>query len=381
VSAGYSTTYVGPVFDYLAARYPAVTVKYQDWTNGSENYNEAVVKQTGTGSKTLTVYNCAVASKDAFYQLAPNFDKMIAAVQPDLIFFSHGHNHGGEGTSSEAWRNNLVIAVQSILRACPFAEIVLIAQNPRTDAAKTVQAERQFTTEAVAQMGGFGFVNVHRAFLDADPTVESLLADKVHPNTAGYTVQADAIIKQLSLNGGLADRQRSTLEDTVSVNGFANGDFSSFASPPTLTSWNANNTTLSKDETNFESPNGYSVKMVSATAATAYMSQKLEGAALRRFKGNWVTMLVRERIPVGQAARCGGLTLTETGGSHAGTTGSGSLSTSGQGDWRWQMVSRRIASDATSVTCLIVLAESALSQECSVDRAILVPGIWPRDIR
>jgi len=381
-SAGYSTTWVGKVIDGLAARYPAYTVKYQDWTNGNTDYNAASTKQTGTGAKTLTVYNCAVASQNAFYQLAPYFDAMIAAKQPDLLFLSHGHNHGNAGTLPEFWRNNLIIATQSILRACPMTEIVLIAQNPRTDTAATVQAQRQHVTEQVAHMSGFGFVNVHRAFLDVDPTAASLLNDPIHPNTAGYTVQANEILRLLSLTGPLGSEQRSTLDLTTNVNALTNGDYASFAVPPTLTGWSATNATLSKDTTNYESPNGYSVKMVSNTAASAYKIQTLSGDAIKRLRGGWITFLARVFIPVGQAARCGGLLMSEAGGSNPGSTSTGSLSpASGQGDWRWQLLSRRIAKDATSINFLVVLAESAITQECSVDRSIVVPGLWPRDIR
>jgi lysophospholipase L1-like esterase len=380
-SAGYSSTWVGAVVDGLAARFPAYTVKYRDWTDGNTDYNAASTKQTGSGSKTLTVYNCAVAGKDAFYQMAPNFEAMIASKQPDLIVFSHGHNHGGAGTLPAFWRQGLVISTQSILKACPTSEVVLFAQNPRTDAAATVQAERQHITEQVAHTMGAGFLNVHRLFLDTDPAASSLLADTVHPNSTGYALISAEVLRRMTTAAGLPSQQRPTLTELVSVNGLTNGDFSSFAVPPTLTGWNVTNTTLSKDETNFESPNGYAVKMVSASAATAFMSQKLEGNALKRFKGNWVTLLVRVRVPSGQAARCGGISLVETGGSHAGTDSTGALSTNGQGDWRWQMVSRRLATDCTSITVQIVLAESAVSQECSVDRAILIPGVWPRDIR
>lgn len=381
-SDGYSTTWVGAVVDTLAARFPAYTVKYANWTNGNSDYNATSTKQTGTGSKTLTVYNCAVASQTAYYQMAPYFDVMIANKQPDLILFSHGHNHGGAGTSQQFWRNILVNAVQTILRACPMSETVLIAQNPRTDASATVQAERQHVTQQVARDAGLGFVNVHRAFLDVDPAASSLLADGVHPNTAGYALQAATLLRQMKLATAAPPRQLSTLDLLTPVNGLANGDFSAFAVPPTLTNWNVSNTTLSKDTTNYESPNGYSVKMVSATAATAYMSQNVTGDAFKRFKGKWITLAVRVRVPSGQAARCGGLSLIEQGGSHAGTETTGALSpVNGQGDWRWAMVSRRMAADATNVVVQIVLAESAVSQECSVDRAIIVPGIWPRDIR
>jgi lysophospholipase L1-like esterase len=386
-SASYSS-WVGRVLEGIAVRYPTYTVKYRDWTDGNSDYNAASTKQTGTGSKTLTVYNCAVGSKNAHYHMGQYFEAQIASKQPDLLFFAHGHNHGGSTATAEPyWRDGLTVTTQTILRACPLSEIVLIATNPRVDVNKGVQAERQFTTEQIAQLCGFGFVNIHRAFLTADPNVTSLLADEIHPNATGYALWGSEILRLMSPDGGLRTQERSTLEVPV-TNVMPNGDFSSFASPPTLTNWTAVNATLSKDTTNYESSNGYSVKMIVATPGSiSYMSANLNGNAHRRLQGQWVTMLARTRVPSGAEYTAGRLSISEQNGSHAGSSTSDQLADGegkliGTNGFRDFMATRRIATDCTSTNFSVVCSNpGTASQEISVDWVSLTPGIWPRAVR
>jgi lysophospholipase L1-like esterase len=381
--AGYAT-WVGKVLDALASRYPAYTVKYRDWTDGESEYNSASTKQTGSGSKTLTLYNASVASTNAHYHMAPYFEAMVASRQPDLIFFNHGHNHGA--TLEPFWWDGLTVTTETITRACPASEVVVIAQNPRTDANKEVQAKRQFVTEQVAQMRGFGFANIHRVFLNADLSASSLLnEDGIHPNSTGHTLWATEIFRLLSLEGRPATQPPSSFLLPVVANGFANGDFSSFASPPTLPSWTATNATLEKDTTNFESANGYAVKMKTTTPGSASrIQQGLSGNALRRFNGEWATMTARVRIPSGSTGIPGRVSIVENNGSHAGTSSSDSLTKSGVGlgtnGFRWTKTSRRIAADCTSLTCTIACEESPAG-EVTIDRVSLVPGALPKDTR
>jgi lysophospholipase L1-like esterase len=385
-SATYAT-WVGKVVAGLAARFPAYTVNYRDWTDGNTDYNAASEKQKGAGSHTLTVYNSAVSGVNASYQLAPNFEAMIASKQPDLIFVSHGHNHGGNAVTAEPFfRDALTIATESILRACPLSEVVVFAQNPRTDVNAENHARRQFVAEQVAHERGFGFINMHRLFLDVDPAVSSLLADTIHPNATGYTLMANAVLAQMNLLGRINSQQPSSfLASATSY--LTNGDFASFASPPTLTGWTATNTTLSKDATNFEGPNGYSVRMVTVSSASAsQMLQTVAGNSLRPIRGGWATFLARVRIPVGQTGYPGRVNIVENNGSHIGTTSSEQINRAGgegngQGDWRWTMCSRRIAADCTNISCIITTETNGFSGDVSVDRAILVRGVLPRDIR
>jgi hypothetical protein len=166
----------------------------------------------------------------------------------------------------------------------------------------------------------------------------------------------------------------------------ANGDFASFAAPPTLTSWAAVNALLAKDATNYESPNGYAVRMTTVDITKAsHMAQTIAADATKRFRGQWATLLARVRVPVGQTGYPGKVNLTENTGSHTGTTQSDNLTDGssvgfGQGGFRWTMCSRRIAADCTNISC-VVTCENVGAGDVTVDRAILIPGLWPRDIR
>jgi len=379
-------TWVGKVLEGLAARFPAITFKYRAWDTEKEVYGEALEKQKGTGTKTCTFYNASVASTPLAYHTSRLLDAMVASKQPDLIFLSHGHNQGGAGAPAEPyWRDSLSVGAAAITRACPMSELVLIAQNPRVDANKEVHATRQFVTEAVAQLRGYGFVNVHRLFLDADPAVKSLLSDEIHPNAAGHTLWANEILRLLNLEGRIASQQRSSLL-TPALNYLFNGDFASFA-VPALANWTLGNVTLSKDVVNYESPNGYSVKMVTtAPGASSFINQTHNGQNLRRMLGEWITFVGKIWVPIGQNQLAGQLRIIEAGGSHAGTSNAfhsqdESGKAFGTGGWRYSMVSRRIGTESTGVTFQVLLNEAVGSAECSVDRLVVAPGIWPKDIR
>jgi lysophospholipase L1-like esterase len=384
-SATYST-WSGKVFEALAARFPGYTFKYRDWTDGEAAYNAASTKQTGTGSRTITMYNCAVASKNAYYQMAPNFDAMIASVQPDLIFFSHGHNHGDATFTPEPFfRDGITVVTESITRACPLAELVIFAQNPRTDANAEVQAKRQFVVEEIAELRGFGFINVHRLIVEAPgPLTKYINEDGIHPNPTAYTLIANEVLRRLDLNGSLPSQQPSSFT-IPSATILSNGAFETFASPPVLTAWTATNTLLEKDTTNFESVSGWSVKMkTEAEGSASFITQNITNNSLRTLRGGWVAFLARVRIPVGQSAYPGQVKIQENNGSHVGSSTSENLAVAGvgqgQGDWRWTMATRRLATDVTNCS-FIIICENTAKGEVSVDRAIVARGILPKDIR
>jgi hypothetical protein len=385
-SATYAT-WVGKVVDGIAARFPAYTVKYRDWTDGNTDYNAASEKQKGTGERTLTVYNCSVSGVNGHFQMGRFFDVMIASKQPDLIYLSHGHNHGGLAYTAEPfWRDSLNNITQTITRACPMSELVIFAQNPRTDVNAANHALRQFVTEQVAQMHGYGFLNVHRLFLDKDPAVTSLLADQIHPNATGYTLIAEEVLRRLTLTGHPGSQKPSSLM-IPALNVLANGDLASFPAGSDLTNFTRTNVTLSEDKTNFESPNGYAVRMKTVEASKpSFLTQNVAGNTLRPLRGEWVTMLARVWIPAGQTGYPGRVNITENNGSHVGTTPSDNLARStgeahGVEGFKWTMCTRRIATDCTNISCIITCETNGFSGDVTIDRAILVRGVLPRDIR
>lgn len=375
--------------DLLARKYaeanPLVTVNATTWTDGQSSYPATSQIQAGDGSHgTLTVYNCSVASKEPHYFLAPYFDAMIAAVQPDLAIVSLGHNQNS-AAAVPFWRDDLLALMESISLACPLAELVLATQNPRTDATAAQQASRRIITAQVATLRGWGLIDTYRQFLDPNGSVLTGLinVDGIHPNPTGEAAMLLELWARLSFKPGLVAhvaRPESSLLDPR-ITPLLNADFASFASPPTLPNWTATNATLSKNTSQYEGPNGYSVKMVAASAALAYIEQTITGDALKPYLGRVVTFAARVYVPAGQNANVGRIHIRTSTGSN--TISLNSFGTSqGQGGWRWQSISGRVDASAGSLICRVYCENGTTGTgEVSVDRTCLAPGLLPRDVR
>jgi lysophospholipase L1-like esterase len=385
-STGTATNWSAKFLDGLHALFPAYTIKFADWSDATHVYPAATEKYKGTGARTLTLWNCAVGGKNTQYQQAPYFDAMIASKQPDLIFLSHGHNHGGEGaeTVEPYWRDDLTAMTELLNFACPRAELVLFAQNPRTDASAGVQALRQHVTEQVAQTRGYGFVNFHRLFLDADPELKILLADALHPNAAGYLLMAEELLRLFNPNGILRVQQPSSLAQPIADQYLTNGAFASYTvgPPDELAGWTRNNVTVSKDTTNYEGPNGYAAKQTVVAAGTAArLSQALSADKVKALRGGWVCLAARIFMATGRPGGAGRISLSESGGSGAGLTQNNGL-VDGDNGFKWVMCARRIAADATGLSVFLNCDPAGgAGVNVTFDRAVLARGILPRDIR
>jgi hypothetical protein len=367
---------------WFATTYPDLRVEIATWGDGGTTWPSTTVIDAGSGSGgTLTIWNCSVGSKTTPYFLAPNFDTMIPSRDPDLVFINLGHN-SGNAASADFWRDELLALTQSVARATPRSEIVLLTQNPRTDAGAAVQAARRHVTMYVAKMCGYGVVDTYRRFFTNGAVDASLYVDQIHPNAAGEALITDEIADHLiydPLNNPKAQLLSSLLVPVY--NHLINGDFASFAAPPALPSWTATNATLSKDASNYEGPNGYSVRAVAASAAIAHFEQSITGAAARALRGEWVTLAARLRVPSGANANVGRVHMRTTGGATNPSVNSNALA-QGQGDFKWVTSTIRVPKDAGTVVARIY-AENGVTGtgDISVDRAILAKGLLPRDLR
>jgi lysophospholipase L1-like esterase len=372
----------------IAARYPKYTVAYDNW---NQTFFQAIANtQTGTGTHTLTMHNASWGGVGPRFHLGLNFDRMMFADDFDLIFISHGHN-GGAGFSLDNWRDDLLALTESVNARRPGSEIVLVAQNPRPG--NDYQEVLQHETQRVAHLRGYGFVNGWRAISDAspngvavsEPTAGALIvSDNVHPNAAGQVAWASAFTTKLLLKSGNANSQQPSALQTPVINRLLNGDFASFVTPPTLTSWTATNAVLSKNVTagQFESGSGYAVKITPSSGAASYISQAL--ASVTEVLSQWMT--VSARLYVTSAVKAasttsGRVSIIESGGSHAGESLS-TASIDGDTGFLWVTVSRNIAFNATGLTVRVYGDSGAVAGSVvTVDRVILANGILPRDIR
>ncbi|WP_028057905.1 SGNH/GDSL hydrolase family protein [Candidatus Solirubrobacter pratensis] len=276
----------------LAERYPRYTVTYLQFNlNGFQD----VYTLPGTGAHTLTLYNASWGGTSPRWDLAPYADE-FAALQPDLIVISHGHNDGYTVSAEPYWRDDLLALSETVSQLSPASEIALIAQNPRT--ADDSMDARQYATASVAAMRGYGYVNVWRAFEDAshgDPAT-LLVADGIHPNAAGQRVWADAVLAQLrNVPGAIGSQQPSSLSVPV-TNLLIDGDFAQLA-PPDLPGWTRDGATLDKDTVHYENPAGYALRIRAAGNTAASITQDVDGIVALR--GRWLTAGIRVRIPDG----------------------------------------------------------------------------------
>lgn len=380
--------------DALFTRFPKYTIKHATYTGSF--FQTVGTLHTGSGTHTLWIVNGSHGGTGPrWHQVLQEmwWDARLWAVgtgdDPDLTFVSHGHNNGS-GSSPEPFRNDLLALTETLTLAMPGTEIVLCAQNPRVNTTDYNAALRHEVMR-VSQIRGFGFVDAWRAFVAAspggvpvaEPTSGALIvSDGIHPNSAGYTVWANAIIPRLVYTTERTLSQQPSSFSFPAVNRLANGDFSSFASPPTLPSWTATNATLSKDVTNFESGQGYAVKITPASAAASYISQSVVN--LKECRARRLTVAARMFATAAvktASASASSVSIVETGGSSAGETIS-TATVDGQDGFLWITTSRFIAHDATGIAVRVYGDTAAVSGSVvTVDRVVLALGGLPRDLR
>ena len=362
----------------LQSRYPTFSLKTAAWDNATGAYGALSATVGGSGSRSINLYNASVAGVTFDNSYGDNIRKQVGDVNPHLVFVNYGHNDGSVGSEGtyERLRSRLLGLTEPIRLVAPNAAIVLMSQNPRSDAGATanISEHRSLRVRQVAELRGCGFVDVCQAFLThADPA--SLVdAGGVHPTSAGSQVWADAVAQLFEPNVLVTGTQQpSSLGGAVGHNLAANGSFASFATPPTLPNWTAGNVALSKMTTNYESPNGYSLRIQSASAAVASISQSLP---IRLARGTWITAGARLYIPAGQASTVGRLQLSGSGGVAQTSMGAGP-----RDEWHWVIVSVYFPY-STGYTSLVFYADSgsAGGADLYVDRIVAVRGQLPKDI-
>lgn len=367
----------------LGAQLPRMRVQYVAWADGGASWPATTELQAGDGTfGTLTVFNCSVGGKETHYFLAPNFDAMVPATNPDLVFINLGHNEN-TAAADPFWRDDLLVLAEMVTAYCPDAELIVTTQNPRTDSSATQAQQRRDMTTRLARMRGWGCVDTFRRFLDVNGAlVNGLLLDALHPNAVGEGLMYDEIRQRIAHAPGAPVRgqaESSLLRPLATP--LLNADFAAFAVPPTLTSWTATQATLSRDAVNFQGANGYSVRMVQASAATSYIEQAISGNALKPYLGRKVVFVAWIRRLSGASANAGRAHIRTTGGSNVISLNSFATS-QGQGDFIPVAISGRVDKTAGTLTCRIYCENGSTgTQDVSVDRCWLGSGFLPRDLR
>lgn len=373
-STGNSTDeWVYLVAQQLGDKFPTHTVEYYLWDDASDDYAAADTLQTGSSSQTLHVYNASDPGATTDYHLGDIFDTAIRDVQPDLVLISMGHNEGASAASHNetTWRGHYLGLTESIAAACPQAAIVCVLQNPST--ADTDQSLRAAVYSEIAAMRGYGIIDVHHAFNKLGD-FSAYMTDTVHPNADGHSeIWAPTVMQALFAAEGVEDRpQQQTPIFNSGDNLLTNGTFLAFGgSVPE--SWTAVGATTTKDTSNFEPPHSWACRIQASGAAASYIRQSISNH--EKYRGKWLTLTVRMRVPAGQATTAGRIEIYD--GTNPVTPSRGVVEA--RDGFIYKCVSRRIASDSTSLY-VYIYADSAAnaSADITVDRAALTVGLLPR---
>ncbi|WP_193613169.1 SGNH/GDSL hydrolase family protein [Nocardioides lijunqiniae] len=320
----------------VAAQWPAVTFVYRLINDGAGTYGTETL-QTGTGPRTVTIYNCSVAGATTRYFQGAKFATHIAslaAVAPVAGLISLTHN---EGSVPNLWLGQQTAFVEEVALALPGMSISIVQENPVT--ANTLQQQRAAVYREYAASRGFGWFDICQAFLDSGVPLANLLLDGIHPNATGTALWVQTMLPAFRYVPEVAPRtQTSPALEGASPEILVNGDFSDFGGA-LPTGWLASGTaTAAKNTTNFESPNGYSVDVTSAAAG----DNLYKNLPAKLVLGRWVTLTVRQRVAAGQDVTAGRIALADS----LGTTTSQAESY-GRDGFRYVVVSRFIAANAT----------------------------------
>lgn len=197
-SAG-DTRWGRTICDKIAERWPTHTVLYKPWVDASKSYPSGsfVTVQTGTGARTITVFNCSVSGQTVGYVLT-NIATIAASGEPDVLIWNYGHN-------SPQDLDNYRAITHEALNACTARwsnmAVFITAQNPRANATTgvTLLADyapdqlRQRANVEYANANGYGVIDANAAFRAYGDYNADLLSDGLHQNTAGNTLWTSLI--------------------------------------------------------------------------------------------------------------------------------------------------------------------------------------------
>lgn len=373
----------------IQALYPHRTLMRAGWNDTTKAYGAlAQVGPSGTGSYHINWYQGAISGTVPESIEGAQFDAQVSAVQPDLVIVHYGINYGYDAASSGASSNaamdrdffeRMSRFVLMLRESCPSADIMLNSQNPYlvAGARADLSSVRAQAVRDLAAKYGTAYGPVVEAFIATGNPAAYLQADLTHPTTSGATngalLGASALLPQLAYAANLEATSRIPSPLTTSARQLVtNGTFASFASPPTLPGWTASNATLAKDTTNYESPQGYALKITGTAAA---YSQAYQSLPIQAVRGRIVTVAARVYVPPGSGSECGRVAISGGGGT---VTDSSATRTNLQGVFSWVFATTRIPAAAAYAT-VSMHGGTAVGENATYDRISVVVGDLPRD--
>jgi hypothetical protein len=371
----------------LAAQFPGYTAQLQLWNDTTGAYGGISALQTGTGTRTLRFYNLSVSGVNTGYALGSRWAAGVAALgEVDCIFISHGHNEPDPGTGENsalgvAARNQYLALTEELAAQFPRAGIVFQAQNPRlVSGEETRQAVRAQIIQRIAAQRGYGFIDVHQAFIDYGNFAPLLDVDSIHPITGGSQLWAQTVLASITYDKQAASgptRLASALTEAAPA--VLPADLFDVWNGPVPAGWTLTNATTAKDATNFETGSFGLQVTAGAGAGAAYAEYAVTPASLgiqSRISGQWVTVAARVFVPASYAGTPA-LVLQDQGGS--GTQAASFARSATRGRFFWLIASKRITAPASALKVqLAARLSGSEAGSITVDRLYVVEGDLPR---
>lgn len=349
------------LLELIGAKYPSYTIVWKVWDTGTDAYGANVTIQTGSGANTLTCYNASVPGEEASY-FKGDIYLTVTDVDADVCLISFGHNGLTDPITQRAEHAALSCRMADDY---PDMPIILIGQNPNTTDNNQQLKIREF--RQLASEENFGFIDVHSAFKKYANPLASYMSDTVHPNSIGMDLWARTVSHSFELSEGRAGgNNRVTMGKTLIHATF---------SEPGFDGWNNTNVTITKDSAStFYETDGGSAKLVSVGSGNI-RKDVISVDDIVRWRGKWITLAVRMRVPTGEIANCGLVALYD--GVNTVTTFTGS---NPKGDsFYWQVVSIKVDALATYLRAYIYTDNGTTGGTLYVDRVTVCSGKSPMD--
>lgn len=376
----------------LGKQFPRYTVHYRLWNDTSRVYAAPVVIQTGTGDNppVLTIWNASVSGFSPLHFIAERYPQItdpILATPPDLIMISHAHNMFDVTTPNlrASFQPNMLVLTEELTRTFPAAGVIVMSQNPEFVAPRETWMNIKATeAQDLCARRGYGFIDVHQAFLDTGNPRDYVQSDGVHPTTSGEfngsRLWADTVMGALTYRGAVSSlAQGISYFDRPAKSLITNTEFADWTGTEPM-GWTASLCTVEKDTVNYET--GFHGMKITATAdgtAVAQMSFVPNAVGLRGLvSGQVLTFGVRVFVPDTNKISSVGISLRDQFG--ASQQRRNDISSSARGRFHWVYATKRIAFPANSIVLQISPQWSGANDgthTMTVDRVRLIPGDLP----
>lgn len=365
---------------WLVTEYQTHSVSYRLWDDGGGVYAAPVTLGTGSGPRTIHIWNASVAGAASFYFTGSKQAAAVDAVPADLIVFNMGKNNV-VGTQSIMERGEFLQGIEAARLSKPSAAVATFLQSPNRDDNEMASG----VAEMAAAANLYGDVRVLDAYskfiaLNKDP---SLYTDNIHPSASGTQLWLETIQsawRVSSISTGL-DPVGALLAES-GTNLLAHAKFADAADyiGGTPTGWVALVGGTGAVETTIKDTGAAQSMKVTGTTAQAGFRYTLDASGLAAVKAGNATFAVRGHVPLGSAASVGRVDVRYVDGGT--TVVTSRATTASQGAFRWLIIpGLSVPASATSFSVNIYCDTAAnASSAAYYDRAVLVAGNIPRNM-